>query len=154
MERSRFWRVAVAGLVCSALAAPCVLSGREEPTIDELKTRVAAASVADRPALCVRIAERQLDTADRFYTAGDSEKGQAALADVVAYSGSARDYAIQSHKHEKQSEIAIRKMVRKLLDVEHTMSHEDQQQVQTAVDRLEHIRNDLLADMFPKVGKK
>jgi|SRR5580658_1900362 hypothetical protein len=154
IEHSRVWRVAVAGLVLSALGVPSALSGRAEPTIDELKARVASASIADRPALCVRIAERQVDAAGRLYVAGDSEKGQAALADVVAYCESARNYAIQSHKHEKQSEIAMRKMVRKLVDLEHTISHEEQQQVQNAVDRLEHIRNDLLADMFPKVGKK
>ena len=52
------------------------------------------------------------------------------LADVVAFSELARDSAIQSHKHEKQSEIAIRKMVHKLTNLKHTVSHEDQEQVQ------------------------
>ncbi len=89
-----------------------------------------------------------------MYVAGDSEKAQAALADVVAYSELARDYAIQSHKHEKQSEIAIRKMVRKLTDMNHTVSHEDQAQIQDTIDRLQKIRDDLLVAMFPKVGKK
>ena len=74
------------------------------------------------PLVHSRIAERQLDAADRFYVAGDSEKAQAALADVIAFSELARDYAIQSHKHEKQSEIAIRKMARKLADLKHTVS--------------------------------
>ena len=39
-------------------------------------------ALADRPALCIRVCERQLDNADKLYIAGDSEKGQAALADV------------------------------------------------------------------------
>jgi hypothetical protein len=154
MEHSRFWRVAAAGLVWSTLAVPSVLARRPEPTIDELKTRVATASLGDRPALCVQISERQLDAAVRLYTAGDSEKAQAALADVVTYSESARDNALQSHKHEKQSEIAIRKMVRKLGDLEHIVGHEDEEKVQNTVDRLQHIRDDLLTAMFPKVGKK
>jgi hypothetical protein len=130
------------------------LIGSQEPTIEELKERVTTANVPDRPALCIHISERQLDAADRFYIAGDSEKAQAALADVVAFSGQARDYSIQSHKHEKQSEIAIRKMTRKLADLKHTVAHEDQEQVQNTVDRLEHIRDDLLGAMFPKGGKK
>ncbi len=92
---------------------------------------MANARIADRPPLCIHISERQLGEADRLYVAGDSEKAQAALADVVAYSELARDYAIQSHKHEKQSEIAIRKMARKLDDIKHTVSHEDQEQIQT-----------------------
>jgi hypothetical protein len=154
MESLRLWRIAAAGVVFSTLAASSALARRPEPTIEELKATVASASVSDRPPLCVHISERQLDAADRFYVAGDSEKAQAALTDVVAYAELSRDYSIQSHKHEKQTEIAIRKMVRKLADLEHTISHDDQQQVQIAVERLQHIRDELLVAMFPKVGKK
>jgi hypothetical protein len=141
-------------MVLSALAMPFAVTGSEAPAIDQLKARLANASVADRPMLCVHISERQLDAADRFYVAGDSEKAQAALTDVVAFSELARDSAIQSRKHEKQSEIAIRKMARKLADLKHTVSHEDQDEIQKTVDRLQRIRDDLLAAMFPKVGKK
>jgi hypothetical protein len=154
MEHSRFWRVAALGLVVSMLAVPAIVIGREQPTLEELKAQLANASVSDRALLCIHISERQLDAADRFYVAGDSEKAQAALVDVVAFSELARDYSIQSHKHEKQSEIAIRKMARKLADMKHTVSHEDQENVQTTVDRLQRIRDDLLAAMFPKGAKK
>ncbi|MFY9682274.1 MAG: hypothetical protein WA416_03075 [Candidatus Sulfotelmatobacter sp.] len=143
-----------AGFALLALAAPSLMSGRQEPSVEELKERVANAPVADRPALCIRISERQLGDADRLYIAGDSEKARAALADVVAYSELARDYAIQSHKREKQSEIAVRKMVRKLTDMSHAVSHEDQAQIQNTIDRLQKIRDDLLVAMFPKVDKK
>jgi hypothetical protein len=153
-EHLRFVRFVAAALVLSALAAPCVLSARDEASVEELKERVANANLADRPSLCIHISERQLADADRLYVAGDSEKAQAALADVVAYSELARDYAIQSRKHEKQSEIAIRKMVRKLTDVKHAVSHDDQEQIQNTIDRLQRIRDDLLTAMFPKVGKK
>jgi len=154
MEHLRFWRIAALGLVLSMLALPLSLMGSEQPTIEELKARVANASIADRPGLCVHISELQTDAADRLYVAGDSEKAQAALADVVAFSESARVYSIQSHKHEKQTEIAIRKMAHKLADIKHTVSHEDQAQVQNAIDRLQRIRDDLLAAMFPKGVKK
>ena len=127
--------------------------GREPPTLEELKARVPNASIADRPLLCIHISQLQLDAADRFYVAGDSGQAQAALVDVVAFSELARDYSIQSHKHEKQSEIAIRKMARKLSDLKHAVSHEDQEQVQTTVNRLQSIRDDLLAAMFPKGNK-
>jgi hypothetical protein len=153
MKYLRFWRVAALGVAFSIVAFPSSVIGREQPTLDELKARVPNASIADRPVLCIHIAERQLDDADRFYVAGDSGQAQAALADVVAFSELARDYSIQSHKHEKQSEIAIRKMARKLADMKHTVSHDDQEQVQTTVGRLQRIRDDLLAAMFPKGNK-
>jgi hypothetical protein len=154
MKHLRFWRIAALGLVLSMLAVPLSLMGSEQPTIEELKARVANASIADRPGLCVHISELQTDAADRLYVAGDTEKAQAALADVVAFSESARDYSIQSHKHEKQTEIAIRKMAHKLADIKHTVSHDDQAQVQNTIDRLQRIRDDLLAAMFPKGVKK
>jgi hypothetical protein len=154
MNHSRSRCVAAANLVCLILAVCPALIGAAEPTIEELKKRVVNTSLADRPPLCIRICERQLDAADRFYVAGDSEKAGSALTDVVAFAELARDYAIQTRKHEKPSEIAIRKMARKLFDLKHTVSHEDQEQVQNAVDRLERVRDDLLLAMFPKGGKK
>jgi hypothetical protein len=153
-EHSRFWRVVTAGVVLSALFVPSALVGTEEPTIEEMKERIANASIADRPPLCLQVSERQLGAAGRFYDLGDSQQAKAALTDVVAFSELARDYAIQSHKHDKQSEIAIRKMIRKLTDLKHKISHEDQDQVQNTMDRLQRIRDDLLVAMFPKAGKQ
>ena len=153
MEHLRFWRMAALGLGLAVLAVASTLSA-EQPTIEQLKEKVANASASDRPGLCIHVAERQLEVADRFYVAGDSERAQAALVDVVGFSEQAGDSSIQSHKHEKQSEIAIRKMAHKLADIKHTVSHEDQAQVQITIDRLQKIRDDLLDAMFPKGNKK
>jgi len=119
-------------------------------TIDELKAKVPAANASDKPRLCVQIAERQLTTADKLYTASENEKGQAALNDTLTYSESARDYAIQAHKHEKQTEIAVRGMIRKLNDMLHTLSHEEQPPIKDAIRRLQRVRDDLLLAMFPR----
>jgi hypothetical protein len=128
--------------------APFARTTSREDTVGELKERVANAN------LCIRICERQLDAADRLYVAGDTDNGRALLADVTAFAEQARDYAIQSHKHEKQSEIAIRKMTRKLTNLKHTVPHEDQSQIQDAIDRLQRIRDDLLTAMFPNGVKQ
>jgi hypothetical protein len=152
MRLSRLWRAGVAGFLLWSLVAPSARAS--QPTIEELKKRVADAKIVDRPPLCIHVSERQLQAADRFYVAGDSEHAKAALMDVAAFAELARDYAIQARRHEKPSEIAIRKMARKLSDIKHTVSHDDQEQVQKTVDRLQQIRDDLLAAMFPKVGKK
>jgi hypothetical protein len=142
--------VAVMIVACSVFAR----AAAKEVTVDELKARLAAANVADRPQICLQIAERQLAAADKFYTAVESEKAQAALADVVAFSEQARDYCIQSHKHQKQTEIAARKMARKLADIKHTVTLDEQAAVQNAIDRLDKVRDDLLFAMFPKKGDR
>ena len=154
IEHLRCWRVAALGLVSLMLAMSATLIGAQQLTIEEWKARVANASVANRSPLCIRISELQMDAADRFYSMGDSAQAKGALADGVAFSELARDYAIQSHRHEKESEIAIRKMVRKLANMKHAVSQEDQAQVQITIDRLQSIRDDLLAAMFPKGIKK
>jgi hypothetical protein len=123
------------------------------PTIEELKTRVSSASVGERPQLCLQIAQRQLTEADKFYAAAEDEKAQTALTDVVSYSELARDYSIQSHKHQKQLEIAVRGMTRRLTEIMHTLGHDDQKPLQEAITRLQRVRDDLLAAMFPK-GKQ
>jgi len=146
----RFWGVAtlLALAAVTAWGAPSA-----EPTVDELKARLASASVGDRPHLCVQIAQKQLTEADKLYAADEVEKGQAALADVVAYSELARDYAIQSHKYQKQSEIAVRAMTRRLTEMLHSFAHEDQAAVRDTINRLQRVRDDLLKAMFPKGAK-
>jgi D-arabinose 1-dehydrogenase-like Zn-dependent alcohol dehydrogenase len=121
-----------------------------EPTVEELKARVSSTGIGGRPHLCVQIAEMQLTETDKLYAGAEDEKAQATLTDVVAYSEMARDYAIQSHKYQKQTEIAVRRMARKLTEVMHSLSHDDQAPVQDAVKRLQRVRDDLLMAMFPK----
>lgn len=126
---------------------------RTEPTVEELKARVSSANVGDKAKICVEIAEKQLNTAYKLYTADDAEKARLSLTDVVSYSELARDYSIQSHKHQKQTEIAIRSMTRKLNDLLHVLGREEQDTIKDAISHLERARDDLLAAMFPKGAK-
>jgi hypothetical protein len=153
MQRSRRLWVTFAGFVFCLLAA-CALCAHAEPTVEELKKQLETTDVKSRPPLCIRISERQLEAAEKSYAEGDSDMAKADLSDVVAFAEQARDYAIQSHKHEKQAEIALRKAARRLADFKHSVSLEDQPPVQSAIERLERIRDDLLLAMFPKGGHK
>jgi hypothetical protein len=139
--------VVLLGLLTTALAAHTDL------TVDELKARVSAANVAEKAKICVEIAEKQLAAADKLYATENLDQAQQNLVDVVSYSELARDYSIQSHKHQKQTEIAMRSMTRKLNDLLHVLSREDQGPVKDAITKLERVRDDLLLAMFPKGAK-
>ena len=146
--------------VCGMVAAMTLVAAgtvlavpTNEPTVEGLKAKLASTSVGDKPHVCVQIAQKQLKEADKLYGAADVEKGNAALADVVAYSELARDYAIQSHKYQKQAEIAVRAMTRKLTELTHSLGHEDQAPVKDAITRLQQVEDDLLKSMFPKGAK-
>lgn len=138
-------------LVAASVAARSAPSN--SPTVEQLKSKLASTDVRDRPHLCVEIAQQQLTEADKLYAASEFEKGQAALTDVVAYAELARDYAIQSHKYQKQAEIATRNMTRKLNDLLHSLGGPDQAPVRDAINRLQRVRDDLLSAMFPKGAK-
>jgi hypothetical protein len=144
-------RIAAAGLLVLSLWATAIAS--KEASVEELKARLASASTGDRPRLCLEIAERQLSSANKFYQDGEDEKGQAALTDVALFCESARDSSIQTGKHVKQTEIAVRLMTRKLNDLKHRVTHDEQSAVQSTIDRLQRVRDDLLAAMFHKGDK-
>jgi hypothetical protein len=144
---------AAAYIALLAFALPFSRALGGELTIEQLKDRVANAEGVERASLCVRISERQLEAAAKSFQAGEDGEAEAALADVVAFSALARDYAIQSHKREKESEIAVRKMIRKLDGLKHEVAHEDQKSILESIQHLEQVRDDLLAAMFPKVRK-
>jgi hypothetical protein len=149
--RFRFCGVIASVVLLAALLANAASSA--DPSVLELKTRLSSASAGDRPHLCVQIAQLQLAETVKLYAGLEDEKAQTALTDVVTYSEQARDYALQSHKYQKQTEIAVRGMARKLTQVMHSLAHDDQAPVQDAVKRLERVRDDLLTAMFPK-GQK
>jgi hypothetical protein len=147
------WRSSVLVLLLMTAFATATAVPHAELSVEELKARVSSANVGDKAKLCAEIAEKQLTASDKLYASDDVDKAQSALGDVVTFSELARDYSIQSHKHEKQIEITIRAMTRKLNDMLHTLGHEEQTPVRDALKRLERVRDDLLVSMFPKGAK-
>lgn len=125
----------------------------KEESADELQSRSDSSRSEDRPALCIQIAQSQLRNADTLYTEGKAEQARAAVADVVTYSQKARDAAIQSRKHMKNTEIAVRKMAEKLRDIKRNLNFEDQPPVERAIASLEDVRTVLLKEMFKKEKK-
>jgi hypothetical protein len=146
------WSAVVATVALIATLSARAISPAEQ-TLDQLKARISSANTGDKPRLCLQIAQRQLEEADKAYAAVENEKGQASLTDALAYTEMARDYAIETHRNEKQIEIAVRGMIRRLNDMLHTLSHEEQAPLKNAIGRLQHVRDDLLKAMFPKGGK-
>jgi len=142
------------GIILALFFSAAIGSAGTEQTVAELKARVESAREEDRPGICVGIAARQLDAAAKLYTAGNLQEARNAIEDVATFSEKARDAASKSGKKLKPTEIAVRKMAHKLRDMKRTLSFEDQAPVQDAIDRLEHVRTDLLTKMFGIKGEK
>lgn len=138
-------QLAVAILLLAAVSLP--LRARQE-TVDELKTKLASTKESDQPKLCLEIARLQLDASEKAYQASQVPQAQALLKDVVDYAQKAGDAARQSRKHIKKTEIEVRKMSRRLQDLKPTVDVDSSQPVQEAINHLEHIRSQLLMQMF------
>ncbi len=143
------WTV-IAAVVVSVAAVLANAAPTEPVTLADLKAKLSSANEGAKPHLCVQIAEMQLTETDKLFAGAEDEKARETLTDVVTYSEMARDYAIQSRKYQKQTEIAVRGMTRKLTEVMHSLAHDDQAPVLDAVKRLQRVRDDLLTAMFPK----
>lgn len=144
MRAMRTWAIVLA----LVLAASADAFARKEETVEQLIARAESVRLQDRPQIYAEIAERRLAAADQLYTTGKTDEARAAVDDVVSYSEKAVDAATQTGKKLKHTEIAVRKMAAKLRDIKRGLAFEDQAPVQTAIDRLERLRDKLLSGMF------
>lgn len=138
-------QVALAVLLLSAVCLP--LRARQE-TVEELKAKLASTKESDQPKLCLEIARLQLDASEKAYQASQTQQAQSLLQEVVTYAQKGGDAARQSRKHIKKTEIELRKISRRLQDLKPTVEVDNRQPVQDAINRLEHIRTQLLMQMF------
>ncbi len=137
-------------LLLLALAANCVAG----EMLADLKARIESAHPADRPELCVRVAQLQVHAADRLYTEGHVDEARAAVEDAALYFEKARDFAIAGKTHLKNVEIEARKTSEKLADIKRTLAYEDQAPVEQAIRRIEEVRTTLLKEMFANKKKE
>lgn len=121
---------------------------RKEETLQELMARADAASAAQRPDLCMSVAERALKEGIDAYKLAKYDEFRTDLKHAVEYSDKAHSAAIQSNKHLKSTEIKLRRVSARLKDLKLNVDFEDQAAVQSAVDQLEDFRSELLKSMF------
>ncbi len=138
----RALRLSIAFLLLATVAVAA-----EEP-LDTLKTRAEAAKPQDQDRLFARIARREVDEADRFYTEGDIPKAKERVDEVVRYAQRAGESAAKYGKHAKDTEIVLRETVRRLENLAKTLNVEDRPDVETAAQRVENIRQGVLDHMF------
>jgi hypothetical protein len=136
------------------LAVSVAAFSYEDPTIAELAAHADSAPLDQQPDLYTKVAEQQLKNADHLYDQGKVEEAGACVRDVVTYSGKAADTSIRSGRKLKNTEIALRKMISRLRDIQRTVNFDDQAPLKAAAERLEDLRTDLLSRMFSKEKKK
>ena len=138
-------------VVCRILFSLALLSlsgqaGSE--TLPELKARADAAHGGERAALSLEYARRELEEANNLYIQGDVERAEAAIQEVLTYSGQGAAAASTSGKRLKQTEIELRKIEHRMHDISESLNIDDRPPVEKGVQQLEQLRAGLLARMF------
>jgi DNA repair exonuclease SbcCD ATPase subunit len=141
---TRFRLISLCLLV--SLLTVLAFAGDDEP-IEKLIER--ANSGGDHKAeLYAKVARREVELANQYFSGGEAEKAIAAVKAVSEYSDKALEAARQSHKKLKETEITLRQTSRRLNDVEETLAFEDRPVVKGVINHVEDVRTELLHLMF------
>lgn len=133
------------------LAVLLVLTGMalaSSESIADLKAKADAAHGGEQAKLCLEYAHRLLQEANDQFTKGDVDKAQAEIREIVEYAHKGADAATSSGKRQKQTEIALRELSKRMHDIGDTLAFEDRGPVRHAIEEIEQTRSDLLSKMF------
>ncbi len=116
----------------------------------DLKSRADAATGAEKAKLSVEFTEDAAKAADKAFQDGKDEEGSAHLKEVVQYAKVASDSSMQAHKREKETEIGLRKVLKRLMEVKNARPVDQQDEVQKTIDAVLVVHDSLLDSMFKK----
>ena len=141
-------------LVFGALLLAAVTAAAMEDSTAELKVRFQHASGGELAKVGTELARRHVELADRFFTEGNTSKGHEAVRNAVMFAEKAGEASYKSGKRLKETEIAIRKMMKRLDDLKRALALEDRAPLDEALTRLQRQRDQLLARMFGREKRK
>ena len=141
-------KLAIAALLM--LATTTVLAQRN---IEGLKDEADHAQGGHQAKLASDLTGYLIGIADQQFTTGNNQEAQATVQDILKYAQMARDAAVKSHNHLKETEIKLRETQRRLEALKRTLSVEDRPPLDAVEKKIEQFRQDLLDAMFTP-GKK
>ena len=135
-------------VAAAALLMSLSMAASEHESLDQLQARAARAGGSEQVRLYLEVAARQLQAADEAFNAGEVEQGNALVNQLSAACEKAGAAARSSGKHQKQAEIHMRNLQRRLEAMRRNLSYDDRDALSQAIDRIEKLRAELLAQMF------
>lgn len=104
--------------------------------------------------LCVDAARQLAELSNDYFTIGYVELAQAAMKDAGRLAEKAGSSSVASKKRRKQTEIALRKLEKRISDIAQTLNFEDRPPVEEIVKRIDKVRSDILMSMFDMPKKE
>lgn len=122
----------------------------QSENVDAIKQRIDQASPADQVRLCLHVAQAQLQHATDFYKSNDNANARRALQDVETYGVRAANVSADSGKHQKDAEIAVRKISYHLGELARDADLDERPAIKAVMTKIDKAHDDLLARMFKK----
>ena len=132
-----------------AIALLATAKDKTPESIDQLTARAAAADKHKQTELYPELANRELDAADAAYNT-DVEKAKALFNQSAKDAVIAANAALESNHRLKQTEISLREIGHRMLDIRRSWAFEDRAPLDGAIQLVEDARNKLLDRMFKK----
>jgi uncharacterized membrane protein YccC len=126
----------------------CASSSAAQKNSPELQQRADQASGKDCAHLSMQTAHQLLEDANRLFSTGDVKPAHQAIDESLRYARRSVDCSLQSRKGEKVAEIELRKLIRRMKDVQRTLDSDDRPHLSQTLTELEKQRDRLLHGMF------
>ena len=143
-------------LAASAHTSPltaAISSSSQSESPEKLRERAEGAKGGERAKLYMRAAEKTVEEANAKFTAGEVEQAHGQVKQAVSDADRATDAARSSGKRLKNTELELRKLVRRLTDIERTLAVDDRGPVHEGIEHLQELNRLLLDRMFGRGGR-
>jgi hypothetical protein len=135
-------------LVITACCLFLVASVCAQSTVDKTRERAEKANTSDCAKVCFEAARQLVEASNQLYNGGDVEGGLKLMNDAVRYAKRGTEASIQSRKNEKNAEIALRKLAKRMHDVGQSLALDDRPPVFKAEESVNDLRDQMLATLF------
>jgi hypothetical protein len=134
--------LAVMVACCAAQEAP-----KEDP-VSRLRQFADKSNGGDCARYSVAYAQLLAEVGNKQYAEGKIDEAEKLIRQLGQYAARGAQCSMESRKHEKDTEINLRKLSRRLSDLEKTLSFEDRALVREQTYNIDRLREKLLTNMF------
>ncbi len=121
---------------------------------DQAVARAKAANPKDCTRDCLEAARKLVDLSDQYFTVGNVKDGHAAMDEAGRLALRAGQASIQTNKRRKDTEIGLRKLQKRVSDIEQTLDIDDRPAVHQVAVNISKARSDILMSMFDQPKKE
>lgn len=121
---------------------------------DQAVARAQAANPKDCTRDCLEAARKLVELSNQYFTAGNVQEAHAAMDNAGRLAVKAGQASVDTKKRRKDTEIGLRKLQKRISDIEQTLDVDDRPTVHQIAVNISKARSDILMSMFDQPRKE